>query len=505
MSVVPTSAQSRIEKLLSDLLSGNTSDISPQSRNEALLLGLINGDNPDITPVSRIECYLKALCEKNAGSTGGGGSSSSSPKDVNFYDYDGTLVASYSLSEAQSLIALPDGPTHDGLTFQGWNYTLEKVKAFTRPMNVGAMYITDDGKTRLHIRIAAEGRMNVPLYISQTVANGVTIDWGDGSATETLAGTGNVNTTHTYANIGDYVITLDPVDGCTLGFGDGTDSCCVLGSTDSNNSVYCNMLQDVQVGVGVTSIGNSAFYGCYSLASITIPDGVTSIGNSALSYCYLLASVTIPDSATSIGNSVFDGCNSLASITIPDSVTSIGGRAFSGWYSLTSVTIPDSVTSISDSMFFECFSLTSVTIPDSVTSIGDSAFYNCSSLTSVTIPDSVTSISDSMFSECYLLANIIIPDSATSIGNSVFDGCNSLASITIPDSVTSIGGRAFSGCYGMAEYHLKSTTPPTLSNTNAFSGIPSDCIIYVPQGCLEAYQNATNWATYASKMQEEPA
>lgn len=69
MSVVPISAQSRIEKLLSDLLSGNTSDISPQSRNEALLLGLINGDNPDITPVSRVECYLKALCEKNAGST----------------------------------------------------------------------------------------------------------------------------------------------------------------------------------------------------------------------------------------------------------------------------------------------------------------------------------------------------------------------------------------------------------------------------------------------------
>ena len=120
MSVAPTSAQSRSEKLLSDLLSGNTSDISPQSRNEALLLGLINGDNPDIIPVSRIECYLKALCEKNAGGSGGGGSggsSAASPKDVNFYDYDGTLVASYSLSEAQSLTALPDGPTHDGLTF----------------------------------------------------------------------------------------------------------------------------------------------------------------------------------------------------------------------------------------------------------------------------------------------------------------------------------------------------------------------------------------------------
>ena len=436
MSVVPTGAQSRIEKLLSDLLNENTSDILPQSRNEAFLLGLINKVVPDIVPVSRVECYLKALCEKNAGSTGGGGSSSASPNDVNFYDYDGTIVASYSLSEAQSLTALPDGPTHDGLTFQGWNYTLEKAKAFTRPMNVGAMYITDDGKTRLYIRIAAEGRMNVPLYISQTVANGVTIDWGDGSATQTLAGTGNVNTTHTYANIGDYVITLNPVDGCTLGFGDGTNSYCVLGSTGNNGRVYCNILQDVQIGIGVTSIGGHAFSNCYSLASITIPDSVTSIGTGAFSNCYSLASITIPDSVTSTGTDVVTICYSLASIIIPDSVTSID--------------------------------------------IG--TFTTCYSLASITIPDSVTSINIGAFSNCY-----------------------SLASITIPDGVTSIGNYAFQNCHGMAEYHLKPTTPPTLSSTNAFNNIPSDCIIYVPAGCLEAYQNATNWATYASKMQEELA
>ena len=310
---------------------------------------------------------LAEMPDKIAAIQTGGGSSSASPNDVNFYDYDGTIVASYSLPEAQSLTALPDGPTHDGLIFQGWNYTLEKVKALTRPMNVGAMYITDDGKTRLYIRIAAEGRMTVPLYISQTVANGVTIDWGDGSATQTLAGTGNVNTTHTYANIGDYVITLDPVDGCTLGFGGGTDSYCVLGSTETDGSVYRNMLQDVQVGISVTSIGFGAFLDCFSLVSITIPDGVTSIGDFAFNFCY------------------------------------------------------------------------------------------------------------------------------------------SLTSITIPDSVTSMGSYAFDTCTGMAEYHLKPTTPPTLSNTDAFKSIPSDCIIYVPQGCLNAYQNATNWATYASKMQEEPA
>ena len=317
--------------------------------------------------LSPIEIALiKKISGKNSGG-GGGGGASASPKDVNFYDYDGILIASYSLSEVQSLTALPDSPTHDGLTFQGWNYTLEQVKAFTRPMNVGAMYITDDGKTRLYIRIAAEGRMNVPLYISQTVENGVTIDWGDGSATETLAGTGNVNTTHTYASIGDYTIMLDPAEGCTLGFGNGSSSYCVLGSTGNNGKVYCNFLKSVRIGDGVTNIGSNAFKSCYSLANITIPESVTSIGDT------------------------------------------------------------------------------------------------------------------------------------------VFQGCYSLASITIPESVTSIGTNAFGKCYGMAEYHLKPTTPPTLSNANAFSNIPSDCVIYVPVGYLGAYKNATNWATYASKMQEEPA
>ena len=131
--------------------------------------------------------------------TGGGGGSTSNVvmKDVNFYDYDGTLVASYTLAEAQALTTLPDGPTHDGLTFQGWNWSLEKIHALTHPMNVGAMYITDDGATRLHIRIATVGRMTVPLYIRQTVANGVSIDWGDGSTAETLAGTGDGDTSHT--------------------------------------------------------------------------------------------------------------------------------------------------------------------------------------------------------------------------------------------------------------------------------------------------------------------
>ena len=345
-------------------------------------------------------------------SSGGGAATSSRWNDVTFIDYDGSVLYSYSLDEAQALTELPALPVHDGLVCQGWNWTLEAIKALNRTVTIGAMYITDDGATRLHIRIATVGRMTVPLYIGQTVANGVSIDWGDGSTAETLAGTGNVNASHTYDEPGDYVISLMPQDGCKLSFGDGSSSYCVIGSTGNNGKVYCNMLQEFYVGKNVTSIRNDAFQRCHSLASITIPNGVTSIGNEAFMYCY-----------------------SLASITIPTGVTYIGHYAFYSCYSLASVTIPDSVTSISNYAFYNCYSLASVTIPDSVTSISNYAFYNC---------------------------------------------------------------------YGVAEYHLKQTTPPTLASTNAFNNIPSDCIIYVPNGCLEAYQNATNWATYADRMQEEP-
>ena len=165
--------------------------------------------------------------------TGGGGGTTPSAKwnDVTFIDYDGSVLYSYGLAEAQALTELPALPTHDGLVCQGWNWTLEAIKALNRPVTVGAMYITDDGATRLHIRIATVGRMTVPLYIGQTVANGVSINWGDGSAAETLAGTGNVNTSHTYAEPGDYVISLMPDDGCTLSLGTGATSYCVMGST----------------------------------------------------------------------------------------------------------------------------------------------------------------------------------------------------------------------------------------------------------------------------------
>ena len=64
----------------------------------------------------------------------------------------------------------------------------------------------------------------------------------------------------------------------------------------------------------VTSIGESAFFGCESLSSIVIPNSVTSIGGSAFRKCTSLSSISIPKSVTSIGNLAFSDCTSLSDV-----------------------------------------------------------------------------------------------------------------------------------------------------------------------------------------------
>ena len=252
------------------------------------------------------------------------------------------------------------------------------------------MPVIGDGKTYLYIKIAALGRMTVPLYFSQTVANGVTIDWGDGSATQTLSGTGNINTTHTYADVGEYTISLNPSSGCTLGLGHNSTSYCVMGSTGNNGIVYCNMLQAVEIGRNVTSIGKHTFQYCYSLSSIVISYGVTSISSYTFHNCYSLLSIVIPESLTSIGDLAFNNCYSLSSIVIPESVTSISGGAFGFCYSLSSIVIPKSVTSIGNGAFQYCCGM---------------AFYDFSQYTSVPTLGG-TSVFRNIPSDC----KIVVPD-----------------------------------------------------------------------------------------------
>ena len=358
-------------------------------------------------------------------------------KDVNFYDYDGSIVTSYSAADFANLAQLPANPSHTGLMSQGWNWTLADAQTYVATygkLDVGQMYVTDDGKTRIYIRLE-QGRL--APYFGLAVNGTATIEWGDGSTASTVAGDSTstvINTQHIYSAPGDYVITI-AINGSAslLGTSKGSQILWKNSQVANENRCYQNSIQKVELGAGI-SIGNTAFRACYSLTSITIPSGVTSIGNNA---------------------------------------------------------------------FYNCYSLASITLPSGVTSIGDSAFCDCSSLASITIPSGVTSIFDHAFDDCHSLASIMIPSGVTSIGHYAFYNCYSLASIMIPSGVTSIKTYAFYGCASFGEIHFKPSTPPTVSSSNAFTGIPTDCIIYVPTGKLTAYTSASYYPSSSTYTYRE--
>ena len=318
------------------------------------IVSLINASN---TTTGSTDTDLTSAVHRLCAGYGGGGGSPVTKKDVNFYDYDGTIVSSYTAQEFAALTAMPSNPFHDGLTAQGWNWSLADAKAYVASygkLEIGQMYITSDGKTRLYIELTKEWLSPwLKLYLNAN--SELDIDWGDGSTHSTFTSTdaGYINEQHTYATAENYVIAITVVSG---GFSIRSSSSSISslltnnsGSSSSPDRGYLNSIKKIEIGNGITFIGNRAFNYCFSLSSITIPDSVTSINNNVFSGCYSITTITIPDLVTSIGSNAFNACYSLSAITIPNSVTSIGSNAFNSCYSLSTITIDKAEGSITGS------------------------------------------------------------------------------------------------------------------------------------------------------------
>lgn len=297
-------------------------------------------------------------------------------KAVNYYDYDGTLVHSYTRAEFAALLDHPELPTHDGLTAEKWNWAFAEAQAFVAAggeLYIGPHYDTSDGKTRVMVELES-GRLSP--YLGLSLYGSAEIDWGDGSAPETMTGASAAQTTflqHAYSESGPKTITITPAAGAVVniaGQQSGTFLLTASGNTsyDARNRAYASAITGVHIGAGVwlqtyafaqcrqlkfctfpstqggltVTIPTGAFAYCSGLRAITVSG---TLSDTALTYCYGLQWFSSPAGAGvsalsscygiraamtdgAIGQSAFASCNSLSVVYIGPNVRSIGNGAF---------------------------------------------------------------------------------------------------------------------------------------------------------------------------------
>jgi len=223
-------------------------------------------------------------------------------------------------------------------------------------------------------------------------------------------------------------------------------------------------------------------------AITSIPKNLIISGQNSGNYDYTLKSVYVGNGVTSIGSEAFTSCKGITSVTLSDDVTTIGGDSF--W---------------ADSGILRFNSDTNgvMNISDSVTSISSYAFTNLNSITTLNIGSGMTVIEGSVFPSMIGLTAVTIPNTITKIGSAAFYNCYSLKTVIIPSGVTRIEAGAFRQCSGLTKVCCLATTPPTMTSNNVFEST-NNCPIYVPSQSVSAYKSATNWSTYASRIQAIP-
>lgn len=435
-------------------------------------------------------------------------------KTIKFIDYDGTILHEYTPAEFAQLDSLPRNPTHAGLTSQGWNWTKTQI---TNQINnvggiikVGQMYVTNDGKTRIYISVDNIERANFIISFACTVARGVTIDWGDDSALYVPSYTELKGYSHTYSAVGDYVITLTVTNGEMIWSGNSSSGIIANRGGSTNNII--TKIKKIEMGTGVTSIGDywlqncfalesitipstitsfgvNAFYGCYGLKCITIPSGVTTLTSQMFSNCYNLKEVILSSTiTTTTGQNIFYNCRVLNDVTLPYGLSNMATGIFYGCEDFENIVIPSSITAVGSNAFYNCHSLKTVTLPNGLTSIDSNAFYNCYTLETINIPTTVTSIGSQAFLQCFALKDVSVPSGLTTLGAGAFYNCVGITSLVIPNNITSIGNNTFRGCITLTSVNIPSST--TSIGEYAFGTANSLATLTIPSGVTSIGANA---------------
>ena len=125
---------------------------------------------------------------------------------------------------------------------------------------------------------------------------------------------------------------------------------------------------------------------------------------------------------------------------------------------------------------------------------------------SVVIPSKVTyngndytvvEIDGDAFIECRNIAKIVVPSSVTKIGGGSFAYCSSLETLDLGAGVETIGADLYTGLSNLKTVISRNPTPPSIRN---WGTVKTSATLYVPEGSINAYKQASIWGYFTSVL-----
>lgn len=383
--------------------------------------------------------------------------------DVNFYNFDNSLLKSVKVMRGQKAEYGPVAPTHPdtiqaNYTFEGWDKPLDNVQ---RDLDVYAKYKTES-LSDFVFELNEEGTEYSLNYCGSKEESITVPSTYLGLPVTSIGDNAFVSSTSKYVTIPSGITSI------------GKEA------FYENKSVV-----EIKGMEGVTDIGEDAFGYTDSLTSVTLPNTLDNLGTRAFEYsgikevalpdelaskpsylfkgakiekvhlpdkwgeipdalfydCASLTEFNWPTGTSAIGNNAFDGASAIKTLTVPNTVTSIGWYGFGEMTSLTSIDLSSCtlIENVKQYLFYKDTSLTDVKLPPNLKDAVRNLFEKCSSLKTVELPKTLTKI-DGFFLDCTSLESVSIPDSVTLITSGSFKNCISLKEVSIPVSITSIDG-----------------------------------------------------------------
>lgn len=414
----------------------------------------------------------------------GGGTVEPEEKDVNYYDYDGTRLYSYTKNEFLALETEPEVPNRQEMKKCRWNVSFADCQVLVNRdgfLDIGLIGEPADCDIKMFINLSEEFKSP---YIYVGASKNCIVDWGDGTietvTTSETSSTGWINPNHNYSKGGKYVIkiTLDTT------------------ATTSSNRLYLkassqtNPYNDSKKTGGLlwggtsadTSKTNMIYAGCVEeiwlgsrVSKNTTTEAVFS-GFTNLKYI-------LNGSSSNIifhGESIFYNCRNLKAVCLNLQNNRISSYCFKNCYSLKRILGTKLDFSYDDGRGYAS------------SGKAEKVFENCYSLiknptfaSSYPLLDSTTDYRSTayLYKGCYSI-NYLYVTPCSSLSNTCFS--DDYPHIKVFD-FTSFGS-------------LTNPTVPTLNSTTTFSSGTSDYEIWVPSSLYNDWITASNWSSISSHI-----